>query len=1083
MKSVVDFTLRQRVFFNVVFIILVVAGAFSLFSIPLENMPVVDIGRVFINTVYYGASAEDVEQLVTDKIEEALEGMENIEYIKSESYRNVSTVDVKFIDDSDYERLYDDLRFRILNARDELPDEIEEPRFFYIDTNLWLPVVIVHVSGNMPRRALERYAEALRLRLFSLPDVRNARIEGKYETEFHISLDPVKLRRFGITFDQAAEAVRSASLKIPTGRFRGSPWEYTLDAGDRMNTQTEVSDIVVRRDGDGNFVRIRDLVTSAALSHRDPSVISSVNGKNAVRLFVIKEDQGNAVQVSAAVKAAAGEFEALHRQDGLQVVFSNDSTIEINQSLNTLSGNLLLGMSLVIIVLWLTLGFRNAMITAVGIPFSFLCSVILMDLTDVSFNSISLFAFVLVTGILVDDALIVVENIYRHFQKGEPLKEAVVHGAAEVMAPVISSALTTVFAFIPMLIMTGSTGDFFSYVPKTVAYALTASLFEALMILPIHVLDWGPKKRASRDAMEDAASSRDPFSHLRSGFFSPFLRGYQCCLGKILDHKILTFSIMTLVLGGCVAVLVLSATGRLPLIQVEFFPGSVFRYHVTVTAPVGTPVETTDAVVREISRHILSMGPGQAQSASGSAGFLEDEDYTRHNGSQFGQIVVTLPDAKNRNFPENPSNDPHRHIDYIRDRLTAFITDRYIQNGYPLKIVVFKESDGPPTGKAVNIRISANTLEKAVAATDFLLGFMKRQGELSDLVDLDDNRPDYHRTYRFVPKPEAASEYGIPPAAVTLMTAGALGGRTVGLFRTEEEEVDLVVRIAKSTDPGNTAGEGLSHPLDLLDVPMLEDSRAPVLLRNIVDARPYREPDVKPRYNGKPAVTLTADIRTGSRLSPARVQVLVQEVIEGKAETFEGTSVSFGGEFESTSKSYASLTVAFFIALLAIYMVLASQFKEYFQPVIIIFSVPMALIGVVLGLLATRTPFTVGSFMAIVGLAGLSVNDSILLIDFMNARIRSGLPLRQAVVESGVLRMRPVLITTITTVLGLLPMAAGIPHKSIAWAPMATAFVSGLASATAFTLLLTPANYEAYEQIKALIRKRFGGGKRLRPDP
>jgi HAE1 family hydrophobic/amphiphilic exporter-1 len=218
---------------------------------------------------------------------------------------------------------------------------------------------------------------------------------------------------------------------------------------------------------------------------------------------------------------------------------------------------------------------------------------------------------------------------------------------------------------------------------------------------------------------------------------------------------------------------------------------------------------------------------------------------------------------------------------------------------------------------------------------------------------------------------------------------------------------------------------------------------------------------------------LTADIAPGSRLSPARVQVLVSNYVKSRPDDFSGISLAFGGEFESTSKSYASLTMAFFVALLAIYMVLATQFKNYFQPLIIISSVPMALIGVVFGLLITRTTFTIGSFLAIIGLAGLAVNDSLLLIDFMNVRRRLGKSLRQAIIESSAARMRPVLITTVTTTLGLLPMAIGIPSKSISWAPMATSFVSGLISATVLTLLITPANYEAFEQLKSFLRRVF----------
>ncbi|MGD9372752.1 MAG: efflux RND transporter permease subunit, partial [Desulfobacterales bacterium] len=1056
MKSVVHFSIKQKVLFNVVFVILVVAGAFSIFTTPLENMPVVDMGNVFINTVYYGASADDVEQLVTVEIEKALDGLEDVEYIKSDSYRNFSSVEVKFLDDSDYRFRYDELRFRVLNIKDELPPDADESTFMYLDTNVWLPVVIVNITGDMSQRSLERYAGELRTSLLTIPDVRDAEIEGEYETEFHVSLDPAKLRQFGITFQQAVDAIRSANTKIPTGRFRTRESEYMLDAGDRLNSQEEVLNTVVRRDGDGNFVRVRHLVTNARLSHRDPSIIPSVNGQSTVRLPVTKEIKGNAIEISAAVKKVARNFEARHKHDGIQVIFTNDSTIEINDSLNTLGGNLLLGMGFVTLVLWITLGFRNAMLTAIGIPFAFLCSVLMMQLTGVSLNTISLFAFVLVTGIMVDDAVIIVENIYRHFQMGKSKKTAVIDGTAEVTLPVIASALTTILAFIPMLLMTGSTGEFFAYIPKTVTYALLASLLEALLILPIHFLEWGPKDGSQAAHKTRRHDFEDAFSHLEGGLFAPFWKAYRWAVEKILNHKIITFTVMTLILVISVGILVLSASGVLPLIKVEFFPGNYFRYHLTITAPVGTAIEQTDAIVRDLSRYIMSLGSAQAHSTSGSAGYYEDQDYARHDGSHFGQIVVTLPQEKYRDFPENPSNDPQQHLDFIRRNLAEFVRRQYPSGGVVPIVRVFKESDGPPTGKAVNIRVTGTTLKDAVKASDRLKAFTQQNPELADLVDLADNRPDFHKTFKFVPKQEAVFEFGLQPAVVTRMVAGALNGQYVGKFRTLDEEVDLLVRIARLSDKGNINGTGLTEPLDILGIPVVEDSTSPILLRDLIEVKPVFEPDVKSRYKGKPTVTLTADIKPGSRLSPARVQVLVNNFVKSNTDVFSGITFAYGGEFESTSKSYASLTMAFFIALLAIYMVLASQFKDYVQPLIIISSVPMALIGVVFGLLITRTTFTIGSFLAIIGLAGLAVNDSLLLIDFMNVRLRQGKPLRQAIIESCAARMRPVLITTVTTTLGLLPMAIGIPNKSISWAPMATAFVSGLISATILTLLITP---------------------------
>jgi HAE1 family hydrophobic/amphiphilic exporter-1 len=489
---------------------------------------------------------------------------------------------------------------------------------------------------------------------------------------------------------------------------------------------------------------------------------------------------------------------------------------------------------------------------------------------------------------------------------------------------------------------------------------------------------------------------------------------------------------------------------------------------------VGTPIEKTDAVVRDISRFIMSFGPGQAESTSGSAGFYEDQDYTRHSGNHYGQIVVTLPEKRLQQFPDNPENDPMRYLEDVRRRIQEYSARKFGAGAQATVVKVFEEADGPPTGKAVNIRVTAPSLERALAAGDALLAYMRAAPALSALIDLGDDRPAFYETIRFRAKAEAALVYGLSAAEVTALVGGVLYGQYAGDYRSRDDEVDLLVRVARAADAGGRGGSGISDPLEVLDVPAIEDAAAPVLLRDVVEAVTVQEPSVRSRYKGKPTLTITADIRSGAKLSASRVQHLVAEHFAGLRESFPDVSLSYGGEFESTGKSYTSLVFAFFIAVIAIYLVLSSQFNDYFQPLIIISAVPFALIGVVVGLVVTGTTFTIGSFMAIVGLAGVAVNDAILLIDFINARRRSGMPMREAVVAACAARMRPVLVTTVTTVLGLLPMAIGIPSKSISWSPMAVAFAAGMVSATALTLLVTPANYELFEKIKQVLRRVKG---------
>ena len=1095
MRNFVEFTLKQTVFINVIFVILTVAGFYSLLTTPVENMPPVDIGKVFITTIYYGASADDVENLVTNEIEDALDGLENVEYIQSRSRRNASTVEVKFLDDSEYQAQYDELRYRILNIRAKLPQGADDPIFIYIDTKVWIPVIVINLVGDLSNQTLKLLADELKSNLIRIDGVQEVTLSGEYEKEFHVTLDPDRLRDLGVTFNAVANAIGSHNTRIPTGRFRKGDHNLLMDTGNTLSSQKGVLDIVVRRDGDGNFIYVRDLVIGAGIHHRDPDTIQSVNGKSTIKLMVQKEEQANAVTIAEKAKAMAQRFEQTHHRDGLSTVMTFDSTVEINDSVRTLGGNMILGMGFVVLILWLTLGFRNAMLTAIGIPFSFLVTLIIVKHTGQSINTISLFSFVLVSGIIVDDAIIIVENIFRHLEMGKKRLDAVVDGVAEVFLPVVSSALTTILAFIPMLIMTGSTGDFFSVIPKAVSFALGASLLEALFILPVHVLDWGPRTgKTSGDRQKDLweqgeanGDAQKRFKGTSAILFGFMWRWYKGLLIFLLNHKGLSLMGITGMFVIALAMMVLSVTGVAPLIKVKFFQDSYLRYHITFQMPPGTSVEGTDRVARDLSRYILSFGPGEVGSVSATSGMLETKDYERHRAQHYGQVVVEFPPQKEQHLAGVQDNHVEAYLDQLRDRLNTFMTENQEIWGACPTMDLFGENTGPPTGKAVNIRISGDTIEDAMKVSDRMLSFLKTDADLEDLVNLDDNRADLQTVFRQVVDGKKALEYGLDMGTATALIAGSLNGMNAGSFRTGGEEMDLLVRLARKTDKGNPRSVGLDNPLEILGVPIVEHSSAPIYIGDIAKVFPVLEPDVRNRYKGKPTLTITADILDGSKLSPGRVMFLSSRFFEGITMDHPGVTLHYGGEFESTSRAYTSLMFAFLIAVMAIYLVLSSQFNDYFQPVIILTAIGFAFIGVVLGMFFTRSVFTIGSFLAVVGLSGVAVNDSLILIDFMNKQRKRGVMIREAVISACSARMRPVLITTATTMMGMLPMAVGIPQKSVTWAPMATAFATGLVSATLLALLIIPVEYELMENTKLWWRKRFstsdtGGEKKDVPE-
>ncbi|CAG1020421.1 partial Efflux pump membrane transporter BepE, partial [Methylococcales bacterium] len=444
MQAFVRFTLEQKIFFNLIFILLAVAGFYAMFALPTERYPDINMAIVNITTDYPGASATDVETLVTRKLEEAIENIENIEWISSSSQPERSYIRIKLIDDSNYDKLYNEIRLRILNAKSDLPIETEPPTMENVTMGVLLPVVQVNLGGEHDNRALSLMADQVKASLQRIEGVKKIVLAGEFMREFHIYLNPQRLRGLGVSFDEVAKALQDSNLSITAGNFNAQGKEYQIKVDEKFYDRSQVVNTIIRRDGDGGFVRLKDLITRADFDYRRPSIISSVNGKNAVSLHVIKTPEGNALSIKENVLRVLDQFKPLFDREQVEVSLTQDSSIKINDGLSTLGWNLAVGMVLVAGITWYFVGFRNAGLITIGIPFSFLITMLIMYVAGYSFNEITLFAFVLVSGIIVDDAIVVTDNIYRHIKEGRQTYQAIIEGTAEVAIPVISSAVTTI---------------------------------------------------------------------------------------------------------------------------------------------------------------------------------------------------------------------------------------------------------------------------------------------------------------------------------------------------------------------------------------------------------------------------------------------------------------------------------------------------------------------------------------------------------------------------------------------------------------------------------------------------------------
>jgi HAE1 family hydrophobic/amphiphilic exporter-1 len=946
---------------------------------------------------------------------------------------------VKFIDDTDYDKLYEELRLKVLSIMNELPNGIDPPRFTEIRVSEWLPVASVNLIGDRTNRALSLMAEEMKLHLRQIPGVKEVQLNGEYIREFHVYLNPRLLDKYGVTFDQVARALSEANISLPAGHYTDAGGEFVIVVDERYRSRQQIAETIIRRDSDGSFLTVGNVLSSARMSYRDPYVITSVNGKDCVTLRVIKTEDGNALDIMPMLEEIVARFQPLLEKEEVDAVLTQDQRVYIDDSISTLGMNLLVGICLVSVLIFFFMGLRNAILTMVGIPFSFLVTMIIMWLLDSSLNEITLFSFVLVSGIIVDDAIVVVENIYRHLQEGEPLEEAVINGVSEVAAPVIAATSTTVAAFLPMLIMSGSTGEFFAQIPIAVAAAIVASLFECLIILPSHFIDWPGWRSAEKEAVKPKPASKERW------VMSLLLKGTNKLVDFSFRHRFKSLGLVVVAFVASIFILAVSISGKIPLIKIKFFPDEYTYYYIELEGPVATPIETTNRKLKEITEFILPGRPGQLRSATGMAGFYVNEDYQPVYGSNLGYVYVEMPRKEEQHFPENHKNDPIVHLDKVRKQLA-----RFEQDGWSVR--VRPEKSGPPTGKDINVRVVGPDPVMIKDLAQDVYGFLNNNDKIAPyLIDLSDNLGRSNRVYRFRVDKERAAEYGLTPLAVSRLAASVLDGRLVGDFRTHDEDVDLKLKIDKKY---------LDAPEAALSIPILQHPSGPLRLGDLTTTESYIEPNKLDRYQTNRAITLTANIRPGAPTStPAVVNAIgaYYQAIKGK---YPGAEISFSGEFESTRRSYTSLAYAFFVALLIMYVIMATQFRSYLQPLIILSAVVFSLIGVVFGKFVTQGIFTVNSFIAVVGVTGVVVNDALVLIDFINKSYRSGMSRREAITRGIRIRLRPILLTTLTTSMGLAPMALGIPSYSVVWGSMASTFVTGLCTATFLTLFIVPIEWD-----------------------
>lgn len=1025
---IAELSVRNPVLVNILMFAVLALGAFSLTRLPREQFSEVPLFFVNVIVPYPGVSAEDVEESVTIPVEQEMQGIDGLESIRSSTTEGLSTVTLEFDDglsDNEFDRAFQDVQNRFTNV--DLPDGTLQALIDDFSSNDFLPVIEVILHGTRDFALLDETARDLADRIEQRAEVSGVDLIGTLDQEITVLVRQERMEALGVDINEVIQAIQARNVTIPAGTLRSNDREYLLRTVGSLDEVDEFRRVVVRSTDEG-LIRLED-VAAVELSFEDATIASRLNGGTAITLRVNKVPRGNSIGVIESVREEVAAIQAVSPSN-LQFTLSNDSTVQIRDSISVLLNNALFGLGLLVVILFLFIGFRNAVMTALGIPITFAITFVVLELLGETFNSNTLFGMVLVLGLVVDHAIVIVENSYRYRQLGLSKHEAAIKGTNEVIVPVIAATATTVAAFLPLTLLPGVIGLFLRVVPLTVSIALIASTFEAAFFLPSHFADWpGGKREPDRKV------------------FAAIQRGFKRLVAFSYRYRGVTVTVMILLLVGTFSLA--------PFIQQDLFSAEDFTlFYVELEMPPGTPSDRTSEIVARYEERMLPLvGNGEIVSVNATIGFSQ-QDTGSIRRSNVAQLVVDLTE-----------------VDEGRTRsITEVIAEvQELTRDIPgADTVQFRRAtNGPPTDPPVVFRIFGDSFAELTDVADGVQGRLRGYPELFNIQDnLDVGTPEF----QIQVDEERAASLGLSTGEIGQFMRTSFDGIPASTVFVNNEEFDVVVRYAGTQSA--TVSEIFQMRIPTRDgrlipfstVATLEEADALAGIR---------------RLDGRREVTITAETLATDNLGAINEDIR-SFFADTYTEVYPGVTLSVGGEFAEFNTLLIEILRIFLIGILLIYLILGTQFKSYTQPLVILLSVPFAFVGVILFLVISGTPLSTTVIYASVALAGIAVNDTIVLMSFANERRHEGVRVEEAVVEAAATRLRPVLLTSITTIAGLLPTAIGIGGTSVIWGPMASTIIFGLLFSTITALLVVPSIYGLLYDREPALRRREARATRRR---
>lgn len=999
-------------------LIVIILGGVALTRLPIDAMPDVTSPTISISTSYSKASPLVVEELITRPIEEAVGAVSGVEEISSRSSEGSSSVQVYFAWGTDLDAASNDIRDRLDRILARLPDDASRPSLRKFDLAA-MPVVMMGVVSDLDPVTLRTLIDnEIGYRLERVNGVASINVWGGLTREVQINIDPQKLKSLGISMDSVISRIRASNVNQPTGNIYRGNYQITVRVPGVFENLDELRETVIAQKG-GTSVSLKEIATVEDASSKETSVVR-INGEPGIQISVNKQSGTNTVRVA---KGVLKEVENINRSiSQVKVVPLVDQSVYISRSINNVASSVVIGGILaVLILLFFLRNFKSTMVISTAIPISIMATFGLLYFNGFTLNLMTIGALALGVGQLLDNSIVVLENVFRHRELGKKPKEAAIIGADEVTSPIIASTLTSVVVFLPMIFMQGMTGLMYRQLAFVVVFALTCSLVTALTMVPMlssKLLSVSTEPKGRKDSL------RCRIYHATGRILEGMENVYGKALNWVLDHRGKAVLIAGAALAG--AVLLSLAIGS------ELMPVSdEGEIRVNLDMEAGTRLEVVDAKMKVLEERLKGIDEiTHTITQAGSGGWA--------SGSNTGSIRLRLVGKSERSRSDEEIAGEIRKrfagIPGARIRVrtaTSNQMSRFMGGGDRLEIQV----RGHDLEESFRL---ASSIQKSIEAVEGVTdaNLSRTAGAPEDLIIIDRTK---------------AAELGLSVQQISSVLETALSGSSAGEFVDEGREYPMLVQI-KDAD---------QLPLEqLLDLTVVNSAGQPVVLRNVVRVASSQSSTVIERLNQERMIDISAN-HTGRNLSA------VVRDIQARLDKIPlplGYSVEIAGDYKQQQESFREMLIGLILAIILIYMVMASQFESIKDPMVVMGSVPFAFIGVALILFLTGTTFNLQSYLGIIMLAGIVVNNSILLVDTTNKLRRiEGMPLREAIENAGRRRLRPILMTAISTVLGLTPLAIGMAEGGETQAPLARAVIGGLLVSTLVSLLFIPVIYSFFE--------------------